>query len=370
MSLSRWLLGALAMASLLAAPSLATNWSARELYSGSHCAGTPNILTMIQTDSCDADACTAHDLGGYTLFVSVACNVTDRFKYTQEIFRGFDYVMMEEYEGAGCQHLVQTAVYPASGTCEKSSVLANSSDVVSLFDNGTAIVLLFDDGECGSKPTHEFKLGKQEISNGDCVQGRYRFYTGTASRSADSSSSSYSYENSQLGGWRSSSSGGLSTEAIAGIVAGAAVCVAFLAFATFKFIRRRYDDNLTKDTGIAVLAASYAGYPTPESALNAITLGSESSYSQEEEKPRSRRNLSGHTIPYANAKENSDSGRAMPDLAILQMVATGRLRIEFSSAAPKAIKELGMACVSIDPKDRPTASDALYQLHTILSRGP
>ncbi|KAH7462542.1 uncharacterized protein KRP23_13562 [Phytophthora ramorum] len=281
------------MASLLAAPSLATNWSARELYSGSHCAGTPNILTMIQTDSCDADACTAHDLGGYTLFVSVACNVTDRFKYTQEIFRGFDYVMMEEYEGAGCQHLVQTAVYPASGTCEKSSVLANSSDVVSLFDNGTAIVLLFDDGECGSKPTHEFKLGKQEISNGDCVQGRYRFYTGTASRSADSSSSSYSYENSQLGGWRSSSSGGLSTEAIAGIVAGAAVCVAFLAFATFKFIRRRYDDNLTKDTGIAVLAASYAGYPTPESALNAITLGSESSYSQEEEKPRSRRNLSG-----------------------------------------------------------------------------
>ncbi|POM72327.1 Protein kinase [Phytophthora palmivora] len=79
--------------------------------------------------------------------------------------------------------------------------------------------------------------------------------------------------------------------------------------------------------------------------------------------------LDQHLLPYANAKENSDSGRAMPDLAILQMVASGRLRIEFSSAAPKGIKELGMACVSIDPKNRPTASDALYKLHTILARG-
>ncbi|KAJ8528595.1 hypothetical protein ON010_g14734 [Phytophthora cinnamomi] len=79
--------------------------------------------------------------------------------------------------------------------------------------------------------------------------------------------------------------------------------------------------------------------------------------------------LDQHSLPYASAKENSDSGRAMPDLAILQMVATGRLRIEFSSAAPKAIRELGMACVSIDPEARPSASDALYKLHTILSRG-
>ncbi|KAE8912733.1 hypothetical protein PF005_g2071 [Phytophthora fragariae] len=79
--------------------------------------------------------------------------------------------------------------------------------------------------------------------------------------------------------------------------------------------------------------------------------------------------LDQHSLPYANVKESSDSGRAMPDLAILQMVATGRLRIEFSPAAPKAIRELGMACVAIDPKTRPSASDALYKLHTILTRG-
>ncbi|KAG2778474.1 hypothetical protein PC116_g6921 [Phytophthora cactorum] len=583
---------AVAVAPLLLTPSFATNWSARELYSGSHCTGTPNVLKMIETDTCDPQTCTPHDLGGYTLFVAASCNVTDRFKYTHERFQGFDYVMMEEYGGVGCANLVQTTVYPASGTCEKSSALANSSDIVSLFSNGTAVVLLFDDGDCGGKPLLQFDLDRESITNGECIQDHYRFYTGVASGRTDSSSSAYSYERGQqLGGWSfDSSSDGLSWGAITAIVAGSVACVAFLAFATFKYVRRRYDDNLSKDTGIAALAASYAGYPTPESALNAITLGSEASYSQgnteEGEKPRSRRNLSGisglwddeviitarvprekvivqdlisrggygevysgmfndepvavkmllpemrksishlnaflaevklmatlnherivqfvgvawdsltdlcvlsefmeggdlrtllknceehntplgfdrskatialhvahaltylhslsppvlhrdlksknilltaqldakvmdfgvsrersdhtmtggvgssrwmapevmmgeryddkadmfsfgvvlaeldqHQLPYANAKENSNSGRAMPDLAILQMVATGKLRIEFSSAAPKAIKELGMACVSIDPKDRPTASDALYKLHTILARG-
>jgi serine/threonine-protein kinase TNNI3K len=584
MSLDRWVSRALAMAPLLAMPSLATNWSARELYSGSHCAGTPNILKMIETASCDAEACTAHDLGGYTLFVSASCNVTDRFKYTEDRFRGFDYVMMEEYSGDGCKSLVQTSVYPASGSCEKSSALANSSDIVSLSSNGTAVVLLFDDGDCGSVPTREFELSGEEISDGKCIKNRYRFYSGVASGSTDSSSSSFAYESNQLGG--RGPDAGLSGSALVAIVAGAVACVAFVAFATFKFVRRRYDDNLTKDTGIAALAASYAGYPTPESALNAITLGSESSYSHSEEaveKPRSRSGLSGlwddeiiitarvprekvvvqdllsrggygevysglfndepvavkmllpemrksishlnaflaevklmatmdherivqfvgvawdsltdlcvlseymeggdlrtllknceehktpqgfdrskatialhvahaltylhslsppvlhrdlksknilltaqleakvtdfgvsrersdhtmtggvgssrwmapevmmgerydhkadifsfgvvlaeldqHSLPYANAKESSDSGHAMPDLAILQMVATGRLRTEFSSACPQAIKELGMACVSIDPKDRPSAADALYKLHTILNRG-
>ncbi|GMF10871.1 unnamed protein product [Phytophthora lilii] len=538
---------------------------------------------MIETTTCDAEACTARDLGGYTLFVSATCNISDRFKYTEERFKGFDYVMMEEYSGAGCENLVQTSVYPASGTCEKSSALANTTDIVSLYSNGTAVVLLFDNGDCGGSPSHEFELEDEAISNGECIQDYYRFYAGTASASGStaSSSSAYSYENSNLGVRNSDD---LSGSAITGIVAGAVACVAFLAFATFKYVRRRYDNNLSKDTGIAALAASYAGYPTPESALTAITLGSESSYSQgSREKRRTRSGLSGlwedeiiitarvprekvivkdlisrggygevysglfndepvavkmllpemrksishlnaflaevklmatlnherivqfvgvawdsltdlcvlseymeggdlrtllknceehntplgfdrskatialhvahaltylhslsppvlhrdlksknilltaqldakltdfgvsrersdhtmtggvgssrwmapevmmgeryddkadmfsfgvvlaeldqHLMPYANAKENSDSGRAMPDLAILQMVASGKLRIEFSAAAPKAIKDLGMACVSIDPKDRPTAADALYKLHTILARG-
>ncbi|KAG1702581.1 hypothetical protein DVH05_009530 [Phytophthora capsici] len=590
----RWLFGVAVVAPLFGMPSFATNWSAKELYSGSHCAGTPNVLRMIKTDTCEPETCTPRDLGGYTLFEAGNCNVTDRFKYTQERFQGFDYVMMEEYAGVRCQQLVQTTVYPASGTCQKSSVLANSSDVVSLFSNGTAVILLFDNGDCGDNPSLQFKLDRETITNGECIQNQYRFYTGTASSSTESSSSAYSYESQQLGGKSfEGKTEGLSWEAITGIVVGSVACVAFMAFATFKYVRQREADKLGKDTGIAALAASYAGYPTPASALDAITLGSEASYSQgstrgeEEQKPRSRRNnmsgLSGmwddeiiitarvprekvivqdlisrggygevysglfndepvavkmllpemrksishlnsflaevtlmatlnherivqfvgvawdslndlcvlseymeggdlrtllknceehntpvgfdrskatialhvahaltylhslspavlhrdlksknilltaqldakltdfgvsreradhtmtggvgssrwmapevmmgeryddkadmfsfgvvlaeldqHALPYSNAKEDNAASRAMPDLAILQRVATGRLQIEFSSATPKAIKELGMACVSINPKDRPTASKALFKLHTILASG-
>ncbi|KAE8912735.1 hypothetical protein PF005_g2069 [Phytophthora fragariae] len=275
MTLGRCLFRALALAPLVATPSIATNWSARELYSGSHCAGTPNVLKMVATERCDAEMCTPHALGGYTLFVSATCNVTDRFKYTEELFTGFDYVMMEEYDGDGCENLAQTSVFPASGTCEKSSVVANTTDIVSLFTNGSAVVLLFDDGDCGGEPSHHFVLDSAMISSGDCIQGHYRFFTGTASGSTDSSSSTYSYGSIQ---WTSE---GLSGGAIAGIVVGSVACVAFLAFATFKLVRQRYDNDLSKDTGIAALAASYAGYPTPESALSEITLGSEASQSRE-----------------------------------------------------------------------------------------
>ncbi|CAI5723598.1 unnamed protein product [Peronospora destructor] len=441
MSLSRWLFRAVTMASLLMMPLIAINLTAKEFHSGSHCAGTPNALKMIETESCDAEACTAHGLGGYTLFVAVSCNVIDRFQYTKERFKGNDYVMMEEYSGAGCQTLVQTTVYPTSGVCERSSALADESNIVRLDDNGTAVVLNFKNGDCGSSPSRGFQLNREEISNGDCIQEHY--------------------------------SGGV----VAIIVVGVVACVGLLAYATFRFIRHRYDNNLQKDTGIAALAASYAGYPTPESALNAITLGSESSYSQDntitEEKVSSRSGASGlwddeiiitarvprekvlvqdlisrggygevyaglfngervavkmllpemrksishlndflaevklmatlnherivhfvgvawdsltdlcvlseymeggdlrnqHLLPYASSKDKNNSGRAMPDLAILQLVASGKLRIEFSSGTPKAIRDLGMACVSIDPKNRPSAADALFKLHTFLAWG-
>ncbi|CAI5703828.1 hypothetical protein KXD40_002592 [Peronospora effusa] len=575
----------MAMASLLMTPSIAINLIAKELYSGSHCAGTPNVLKMVEAESCDTEACTAHDLGGYTLFVAVSCNVIDRFKYTKDRFKGNDYVMMEEYSEAGCQKLVQTTVYPTSGVCERSSAVANESNIVRLYENGAAAVLNFESGDCGSPPSQEFQLNHDEISNGDCIQEHYRFHTSLKSKKTDYSSSTYFSESNQLKD--SLDDDGLSGGVVATIVAGVVACVGILAYATFRFIRHRYDNNLQKDTGIAALAASYAGYPTPESALNAITLGSESSHSQDntitEEKIRGRSGANGlwddeiivtarvprekilvqdlisrggygevyvglfngervavkmllpemrksishlndflaevklmatlnherivhfvgvawdsltdlcvlseymeggdlrtllkncedehtplgfdrskatialhvahsltylhslsppvlhrdlksknilltsqldakltdfgvsrersdftmtggvgssrwmapevmmgdryddkadmfsfgvvlaeldqHLLPYANSKDKSNSGRAMPDLAILQLVASGKLRIEFSVGTPKAIRDLGMACVSIDPKDRPSAADALYKLHTILARG-
>jgi serine/threonine-protein kinase TNNI3K len=74
-----------------------------------------------------------------------------------------------------------------------------------------------------------------------------------------------------------------------------------------------------------------------------------------------------HTLPYKSAKVSSTSGQKVPDAAILQMVAMGRLRVEFSGNSPRSMLELGLACVSIEPKQRPSAAEALYQLQKILA---
>jgi serine/threonine-protein kinase TNNI3K len=70
--------------------------------------------------------------------------------------------------------------------------------------------------------------------------------------------------------------------------------------------------------------------------------------------------------PYAHATDNSNTGRKMPDAAILQMVAMGTLRVEFSEKALPEVIDLGVSCVSVDPKERPTAAEALYRLQKLL----
>ncbi|ETK90633.1 TKL protein kinase [Phytophthora nicotianae] len=77
-----------------------------------------------------------------------------------------------------------------------------------------------------------------------------------------------------------------------------------------------------------------------------------------------------HTLPYARAKtENLDSkGNPIPDSILLQRVALGIVKVEFSDASPEAIVDLGRACTSVYPTERPTAAEALYKLQMILSR--
>jgi serine/threonine-protein kinase TNNI3K len=69
-----------------------------------------------------------------------------------------------------------------------------------------------------------------------------------------------------------------------------------------------------------------------------------------------------HALPYSQKKE-TESGRRIPDTAVLQMVAMGRLRVQFSENASSAIVALGNECIALDPKDRPTAAEAAYRLH-------
>ncbi|RLN57456.1 hypothetical protein BBP00_00007510, partial [Phytophthora kernoviae] len=546
--------------------------------------GKTSALDTVASDRVSADGwtrCTSHGFGGYSIFVSETCNITDRFMYSAEMFKGFDYVIMEEYLDIGCNNLIRTSVYPASGTCEKTSVDGSTSDIVSLYANGTAVVLLFDNGDCGSEPSLGFVLDSDEVSSGHCIQGRHKFYSNSPVSSSGSTGKVSAYESaSGIGIVTSTSTPSITGGTIVGIVAGVVAVVALLGFAALRWRNRRRGDMSYKDSGIPVLASSYAGYPTPASALDSITLASESSYSQEDTtEPRTLTNLwedeiiitarvprekvylgelisrgaygevyagffndervaikillpemrksvkhvnafltevkmmatlnherivqfigvawdslidlcvlseymeggdlrsllttyeelnfpvgfdrskarialhvahaltylhslstpvlhrdlksknilltgtldakltdfgvsreradftmtggigtsrwmapevmmgeryddkadifsfgivlselDQHVLPYANAKENMESSRSMPGTAILQLVAMGKLQIEFSPAVPESIVALGMACVAVDPNDRPTAAGALYKLHTILER--
>eukprot|EP00644_Phytophthora_capsici_P011593 jgi/Phyca11/511235/fgenesh2_kg.PHYCAscaffold_79_\ len=73
-----------------------------------------------------------------------------------------------------------------------------------------------------------------------------------------------------------------------------------------------------------------------------------------------------HVLPYSHAKDSSNSGRKLPDTAILQMVALGKIHVEFSSESLQSMVELGTSCVALDPKDRPSAAEVLYKLQLIL----
>ncbi|KAK1946626.1 putative serine/threonine-protein kinase drkA [Phytophthora citrophthora] len=72
--------------------------------------------------------------------------------------------------------------------------------------------------------------------------------------------------------------------------------------------------------------------------------------------------LDTHFMPYANVR--NPNGRKPTETVILQMVATGKLQVEFSRDCPLDLLTLAHACISVDPKDRPTAAEALYKLQT------
>lgn len=78
--------------------------------------------------------------------------------------------------------------------------------------------------------------------------------------------------------------------------------------------------------------------------------------------------LDTHKLPYASAKI-TETGRVIPDTAILQLVSSGRLTVDFTppaSPALEAMVHLGKACVAFEPDARPTASQALYQMQLVM----
>ncbi|KAL3660810.1 hypothetical protein V7S43_014212 [Phytophthora oleae] len=66
------------------------------------------------------------------------------------------------------------------------------------------------------------------------------------------------------------------------------------------------------------------------------------------------------TIPYSDAA-TEQGGKPKP-FQILQDVMAGKLRPTFSQDCPPRIKKVGLACLSLDPADRPTAKELVKEL--------
>ncbi|GMF66369.1 unnamed protein product [Phytophthora lilii] len=79
--------------------------------------------------------------------------------------------------------------------------------------------------------------------------------------------------------------------------------------------------------------------------------------------------LDTHELPYSHAKENSSrSGHPLPGTAVLQMVSMGKRRVRFSPFMDPDMARFVGSCVSVDPRERPTAAEVLYYLQVVRSR--
>ncbi|RLN90425.1 hypothetical protein BBJ28_00004527 [Nothophytophthora sp. Chile5] len=75
--------------------------------------------------------------------------------------------------------------------------------------------------------------------------------------------------------------------------------------------------------------------------------------------------LDSHLPPFTEVR-NSVSGRTVADTALLQMVSSGGVRVEFSPNVPRPLVHRGHACVDLNPSARPSAGELLYQLQSIM----
>ncbi|KAL4085580.1 hypothetical protein PRIC1_014916 [Phytophthora ramorum] len=148
-----------------------------EVFSGVNCAGTPDVLAIYNvTASCAENACSHIDFGNDTYYISRACNISDRFEHTKDVFGDFTYVVMETYDNKSCTSFGEADAFLASGSCEISSGFGDQSAITSLFSNGSAVVALYPNGACGGEPSLYFELDKAALSTGSCQQDLYRFY--------------------------------------------------------------------------------------------------------------------------------------------------------------------------------------------------
>jgi serine/threonine-protein kinase TNNI3K len=74
-------------------------------------------------------------------------------------------------------------------------------------------------------------------------------------------------------------------------------------------------------------------------------------------------------LPYANAR-SEETDEPIPQTTVLQLVALGAMTVPVTESSRfKGLQRLVRDCVELDPKDRPTAAEALHRIHVAWTSG-
>ncbi|KAL4163533.1 hypothetical protein KRP22_004962 [Phytophthora ramorum] len=233
-------------------------WVAQELFSADNCSGDPAAVSLATVSSCAPAECSMVQVDNVTQFTSLECNVSDRFAYAEEVFGEFNYIVVEDYAGAGCENLRLTTVLPAMGSCATSTLYGRYSIIAVLFANGSAAISLFDSGGCSGDSFLNIMFDSGNISTGDCVEDYYKIYTSAGGGLTHASSGAAVAGTSSGSAEESSSSSSLSGLAIICIVLAAGV----VGFMTAVFVWKRRspgEEHRTEDSNYLVGYDSYTG---------------------------------------------------------------------------------------------------------------
>ncbi|KAG2806937.1 hypothetical protein PC111_g17152, partial [Phytophthora cactorum] len=256
-----------------------------EIFSGANCAGTPDVLAMYNVSaSCAVDACSDINFGNDTYYISRACNISDRFAHTEQVFGDFTYVIMETYDNKSCTSFGEADVFLASGGCEISSGFGDQSAITSLFSNGSAVVELYPDNACGGEPSLYFELDKAALSTGSCQQDLYKFYssesnselgpslasTATSQENESGSTSNFGtsdpqVESSTTGSDDSLNDSSMGTGVILGIVAAGLVFVLIMSLVVAHHLRRKHEAEMEEED-------NFSEFLSPRIGLKNATL--------------------------------------------------------------------------------------------------
>ncbi|EEY66790.1 protein kinase, putative [Phytophthora infestans T30-4] len=232
-----------------------------EIFSRVNCAGTPDVFAMYNVSaSCAVDACSDISFGNDTYFISRACNISDRFAHTQQVFGDFTYVIMETYDNNSCSSFGEADVFLASGSCEISSGFGDQSAITSLFSNGSGSVTLYPNNACGGEPSLLFELDSVALSTGSCQQDLYRFYSSESVSNRVGSSTSGSNNGAVTSVSDDSDSSSVSIGAIVGIAAAALVAVLAVALFILRRVRTKREAEVDENDAFNEFQSPHNGH--------------------------------------------------------------------------------------------------------------